>query len=111
MADLKKIGDILVLIGALIGLLEGILTILGASVVNVLGDLLGALGGLVMGIIAILFALIALVNSGFLKIKALDFGKTNKFLIVLIVGVLMIVFASTIGGLLVVIGAILWIVK
>ena len=108
MADLKKIGDILVLIGALVGLLEGILNISSASVVNVLGDLLGALGGLVMGIIAILFALIALVNSGFLKIKALDFGKTNKFLIVLIIGVLMIVFASTIGGLLVVIGAILW---
>ncbi len=108
MADLKKIGDILVLIGALIGILEGILSIIGPPLVNLLGDLLGALGGLVMGIIAILFSLIALVNSGFLKIKALDFGKTNKFLVVLIIGVLMIVFASTLGGILVIVGAILW---
>ena len=109
MADLKKIGDILVLIGALIGLLEGILTILNTGTeFGLLGTVLGFLGGLVIGIIAILFSLIALVNSGFLKIKALDFGKTNKFLVCLIIGILMIVFASTLGGILVVVGAILW---
>ncbi len=108
MADLSKIGDILVLIGGIIGILEGILTIMGGSVFNVLGDLLGALGGLVLGILGIVFSLIALVNSGFLKIPALDFGKTNKFLIVLIMGVLMVVFASTLGGILVIVGAILW---
>ena len=111
MADLKKIGDILVLIGALIGILEGILTMIGASVISVLGDFLGALGPIVSGILGILFALIVLVNSGFIKISALDFGKTNKFLIVLIMGVLMVVFASTIGGILAIVGAILWIVK
>ncbi len=65
------------LIGVLIGMLGGILTIIGPPLVNVLGNILSAQGGLVMGLIEILFALIALVNSGFLKIKALDFGKTK----------------------------------
>jgi len=73
--------------------------------VNPLG---GFLDALVIGILAILFSLIALVNSGFLKISALDFGKTNKFLVVLIVGILMVLFASDFGGILVIIGAILW---
>ena len=105
MAELGKIGDILVLIGALIGLLQGVLMILGfgVSFIN-----LAFLDGWLMGIIAIVFSLIALVNSGFLKISALDFGKQNKFIVVLIIGILMLVFASDLGGILVIIGAILW---
>ncbi len=109
MADLKKIGDLLVLLGAIVGIIQGILWLIPGgptfSFVTVLGDVLG---GLVVGILAILFSLIALVNSGFLKIKALDFGKTNKFIVVLIIGILMVLFASDLGGVLVIIGAILW---
>ena len=110
MADLKKIGDLLVLLGALIGLIQGILLLIPGlgftfGFVNILG---GFLDAIIIGILAILFSLIALVNSGFLKISALDFGKTNKFLVVLIVGILMVLFASDLGGLLVIIGAILW---
>ncbi|MHA1576944.1 MAG: hypothetical protein ACTSU3_06250 [Candidatus Thorarchaeota archaeon] len=105
MAELNKIGDILVLIGALVGLIQGAAMILGTpfGFVN-----LGFLDPLIMGIIAILFSLIALVNSGFLKISALDFGKQNKFIVVLIIGILMLMFASDFGGILVIIGAILW---
>ena len=110
MADLKKIGDLLVLLGALIGLIQGILLLVPGlgftfGYVNILG---GFLDAIVIGILAILFSLIALVNSGFLKISALDFGKTNKFLVVLIIGILMVVFASDFGGILVIIGTILW---
>ena len=110
MADLKKIGDLLVLLGALIGLIQGILLLIpgvGFTIgfVNPLG---GVLDVLIIGILAILFSLIALVNSGFLKIKALDFGKQNKFLVVLIIGILMVLFASDFGGILVILGAILW---
>ena len=107
MADLKKIGDLLVLLGALVGLIQGILLIMGTAFafVNVLA---GFLDPLVLGILAILFSLIALVNSGFLKISALDFGKTNKFIVVLLMGILMILFASDLGGILVILGAILW---
>ena len=105
MADLGKIGDILVLLGGIVGIIEGILTFLGTPIFSAGGLFLD---GWIMGILGILFALIALVNSGFLKISALDFGKKNKFLVCLIIGVIMIVFASTLGGILVVIGAILW---
>ncbi|MHA1925116.1 MAG: hypothetical protein ACXABV_00370 [Candidatus Thorarchaeota archaeon] len=107
MADLKKIGDLLVLLGALVGLIQGILLVLGTpfGFVNLLA---GFLDPLIMGVLAILFSLIALVNSGFLKISALDFGKTNKFIVVLIIGILMILFTSDLGGILVILGAILW---
>ena len=109
MADLKKIGDLLVLLGALVGLIQGILWLIpGAMPIGYVNLLGGFLDGIVIGILAILFSLIALVNSGFLKISALDFGKTNKFLVVLIIGILMVMFASDFGGILVIIGAILW---
>ena len=109
MSDLKKIGDLLVLIGALVGLIQGILLAAGLGfTVGYFNPLGGFLGGLVVGILGILFSLIALVNSGFLKISALDFGKTNKFIVVLIVSILMVLFASDFGGILVIIGAILW---
>lgn len=110
LADLKKIGDLLVLLGAIIGLIQGILLLLPDlgftfGFVNLLG---GYLDAFILGILAIVFSLIALVNSGFLKISALDFGKTNKFIVVLIIGVLMVLFASDLGGILVILGAILW---
>jgi hypothetical protein len=110
MADLKKIGDLLVLLGAIIGIIQGILWLIpGGTTFSFVTFLGGVLGSLVLGILAILFSLIALVNSGFLKIKALDFGKTNKFIVVLIIGILMVLFASDIGGILVILGAIFWV--
>lgn len=108
MADLKKIGNLLVLLGGIVGIIEGIMQILligGSGFINPLGAILGPF---VTGVLGILFSLIALVNSGFIKIPALDFGKKNKFIVVLIIGVLMLLFASNLGGILVVIGAILW---
>ena len=109
MADLKKIGDLLVLLGAIVGIIQGILWLIpGMTTISYINPLGSTLGGVVVGILAILFSLIALVNSGFLKIKALDFGKTNKFIVVLIIGILMVLFASDFGGILVIIGAILW---
>jgi len=104
-SDLKKIGDLLILIGGLIGLIQGILLVLGMpfTILPGLGDF--GLGNLVWGILAILFSLIALVNSGFIKISALEFS--NKWLVVLIMGILMYLFSSGLGGVLVIIGAIL----
>jgi hypothetical protein len=110
MSDLHKIGDILILIGGIIGLIEGILAILGwAPFLPTLGW--GAYGvtGMIVGILGIIFSLIALVNSGTIKIKALEFS--NKWLIVLIMGILMYLFASGIGGILVIIGSLLLLIK
>jgi hypothetical protein len=105
-SDLKKIGDLLILLGGIIGLIQGILQIVGMpfSILPGLGTDFG-LGSLVWGILAILFSLIALVNSGFIKISALEFS--NKWLVVLIMGILMYLFSSGLGGVLVIIGAIL----
>lgn len=109
MSDLKKIGDILILLGGIVGLIEGILTVLGLPYLAFLPYVAFGLGALVTGILGILFSLIALVNSGTIKIKALEFS--NKWLIVLIMGILMYLFASGLGGILVIIGSLLLLVK
>ncbi len=105
MADLKKIGDLLILIGGIVGLIEGILIVLGLDFLAFLPGIAWGFGGLIIGILGILFSLIALVNSGTIKISALEFS--NKWLVVLIMGILMYLFSSRIGGALVIIGAIL----
>ena len=104
MADLKKIGELLVLLGGIVGLIEGILVVLGMGLTILPGLDFGL--GIIGGILGILFSLIALVNSGFIKIPALEFA--NKWLIILIMGILMYLFASGFGGILVIIGAILF---
>jgi len=109
MSDLHKIGDILILIGGIIGLIEGILTVLGLPYLAFLPYANFGLGGLITGILGIIFSLIALVNSGAIKIKALEFS--NKWLIVLIMGILMYLFASGLGGILVIIGSLLLLIK
>ena len=105
MADLKKIGDLLILLGGIVGLIEGILTVLGLPYLAFLPYVAFGLDALVTGILGILFSLIALVNSGVIKISALEFS--NKWLVILIMGILMYLFASGLGGILVIIGAIL----
>lgn len=109
MSDLTKIGDLLILIGGIVGLIEGILTVLGLSYLAFLPTVAWGLGGLITGILGIIFSLIALVNSGTIKINALEFS--NKWLIVLIMGILMYLFASGLGGILVIIGSLLLLVK
>jgi len=108
MSDLNKIGSLLVLIGGIIGLIQGILMIIGSpfSVFPGLGDF--GLGSLVMGILLILFSLVALASSGAVNISALSFG--NNWVVILVVGILMYVFGSDLGGILVIIGAILWLI-
>ena len=108
MADLKKIGELLVLLGGIVGLIEGILLIVGYPIAILPGIGWSDFGiaDLIVGILGILFSLIALVNSGFIKMKALEFK--NKWIVILIMGILMYLFASRFGGILVIIGAILF---
>jgi hypothetical protein len=109
MANLKKIGDLFVLLGGIVGIIQGVLMFLpgGGYGYDFISDYFVGMEWLV-GILAILFSFIVLVNSGFIKISALDFGKKNKFVVVLIVSILMIVAAATWGGLLALLGVILW---
>jgi hypothetical protein len=106
MSDLKKIGSLLVLIGGIIGVIQGILMIIGSpfSLLPGLGDF--GLGALISGILLIIFSLIALSSSGAINISALSFG--SNWVVILIMGILMYVFGSGLGGILVIIGAILF---
>ncbi len=106
MANLKEISKWLVIIGGVVGLLQGILTIIGGSIslITVL-----TLNPLIMGIIAILISLVVLATSGVVNIPALKFD--NNWIILLILGILLFVFASDIAGILVIIGAILLVVE
>ncbi len=105
-SDMTKISGILVVIGGLLCLLYGILNIIGApfGILPGLG-LGGILGGLIIGIIQIILGLVALATSGFVNIPALKLEK--NWIILLILGIVMYLFAAGLPGILVIIGAIL----
>ncbi len=106
MADLKEISKWLVVIGGLLGLLEGILRILGYGI---FGGGIFILDGLIMGVIAIVLALIALATSGIVNIPALKFDY--NWIVLIILGILMYIFGSGLGGILIILGAILMLIK
>ncbi|MFX1260460.1 MAG: hypothetical protein ACFFAZ_00090 [Promethearchaeota archaeon] len=109
MANLKEFGELLVLLGGIVGLILGISQALnlGTFGIGIWG--IGILGYLVEGIILILLSLIVLATSGVLNIPALKFD--NNWFVLLIFGILMLLFRGGIGALLVIIGAILYVVK
>jgi hypothetical protein len=110
MADLKKIGQLLVLLGGIVGLLFGILMALNMGFVLLPGvGLVGFIGSLVTGVILILLSLIVLATSGVVDIPALKFD--NNWIVILILGILMYIFGGDLGAILVIIGAILYVVK
>lgn len=91
------------------GLIEGILTILGWGIAFIgLGGIFPGIG-VVLGAIAIVLSLVALATSGVVDIKALK--MENNWIILLILGILIFIFGSNIGGVLVLIGAILLLLK
>ena len=110
MADLKKIGQLLVLLGGIVGLLFGILIAMNMGFVLLPGvGLVGFIGSLVTGVILILLSLIVLATSGVVDIPALKFD--NNWIVLLILGILMYIFGGDLGAILVIIGAILYVVK
>jgi hypothetical protein len=109
MADMKEISKWLVIIGGIVGLIEGVLTILGMGFAFVgLGGFIPGMG-LVFGAIAIVLSLVALATSGVVDIKALK--MENNWIILLILGILIFIFGSNLGGVLVLVGAILLLLK
>lgn len=101
-----KIGELLCLIGGLLGLLYGILQILGMGFAFLPGlGIGGILGGLITGIILIIISLVVLTTSGVINIPALKLEK--NWIIMLILGILLYVFGGGLPGVLVIVGAIL----
>lgn len=109
LASMKEISKWLVILGGIVGLIEGILTILGWGIAFIgLGGIFPGIG-VVLGAIAIVLSLVALATSGVVDIKALK--MENNWIILLILGILIFIFGSNIGGVLVLIGAILLLLK
>ncbi len=110
-SDFEKVGMLLIILGGIIGLLYGILTILERpfGYYNPFPQLSSILGVLVYGIIQILLSLIILATSGAVKIPALKLSK--NWLVILILGILLVLFYADLPGILVIIGAILLALK
>ncbi|HDD67255.1 MAG TPA: hypothetical protein ENG31_01365 [Candidatus Thorarchaeota archaeon] len=104
--DTTKVGEILVILGGIVGLLYGILNVLNVGMILFPGPgLIGYLGNLVIGVIQIVISLIVLATSGVVKIPALKMDK--NWVVMLILGIVLYLFGAGLPGVLVIIGAIL----
>ncbi len=109
MSDLKEISKLLVLIGGILGLIYGILTLIDSPFGLFGFNLIGTLDGLIIGIIQILISLIVLATSGVVSISFLKFD--SNWIVYLILGIVMVVVGLGLPGILVIIGAILLLIK
>ncbi|MDO8055869.1 MAG: hypothetical protein Q6361_03330 [Candidatus Hermodarchaeota archaeon] len=107
--QLQKIGELLVLIGAIVALIFGILEIIGLGTFGLgiwsVGSVLPGFG-IILGIILIIFSLITLATSGVIKFP---WKFEKNWVMLLILGIILIIFGGGIGAVLVIIGAILMI--
>ena len=110
-SDYQRMGELLVVLGAIVSFFFGILHILsfGAWVSFLpsvdLSSLLGGFENIGRGLILIVVSTITLATSGTVNLPALQLEKNWAVLIVL--GALMYIFGGTLGGILVFIGAIM----
>jgi hypothetical protein len=109
MAKMKEISKWFVIIGGIVGLIEGVLRIMNSGFAVFSLDLYFAGMNLVFGAIAILLSLIALATSGIVDIKALK--MEYNWVILLILGILIFICGSNIGGVFVLVGSILLLLK
>jgi hypothetical protein len=113
--NMKELSRIFVIIGGILGLIYGIISVLGA-VASGLAWLVFlpapfTIPGLelVWGIVLIILSLIALATSGVVSISMLKMD--NNWIILIIIGILMYVFGGGLAAILVIIGAILLLLK
>ncbi|MFW9907053.1 MAG: hypothetical protein ACFFEF_00645 [Candidatus Thorarchaeota archaeon] len=110
-SDTYLVGQLLVVFGAIVSFIFGVLYLLNVGVgvtflpsLNLAG-ILGAITNFLLGIILVILSLITLATYGIIKIPTITFERNQ--LVLLILGVAMYVFGGTLGGVLVVIGSIL----
>ncbi len=104
----NRVGEILAILGGLLGLLYGILDVLGGGFAILPGlglGLGGILGSVIIGIIVIIISLVILATSGVVNIPMLKVGQS--WIIMIILGILLYIFGAGLPGILVIIGAIL----
>ncbi|MBD3157258.1 MAG: hypothetical protein GF309_00590 [Candidatus Lokiarchaeota archaeon] len=109
----QEFGNLLVVMGGIIGLIYGLLDILGwgtsiAGEFSILGPILGPAANIVLGIVGIVVALIILATSGMVDIPALKMEK--NWIILVILGIVLAILDAYIPGIIVIIGALLTVV-
>jgi len=115
MSNLSGIAKILAIIGGILSIYGGVMKIIGkaglTSFINLafLADLGATLGNILFGIIAIVIGLLILISSGVVKSKKTNLGFNG--VVLLILGILALVLASELGGILTIVAAILMFLK
>jgi hypothetical protein len=114
MSNLKGIAKILAIIGGILSIYGGVMKILGKSGLTQFIDLsflsfLAGLTGIVLGIIAIVIGLLILISSGVVSSKKANLGFNG--VVLLILGILALLFASELGGILTIVAAVLMFLK
>ena len=106
MAKNEGLAKILAIIGGIVIVVEGVLGMLGKAFSSFVKlEFLGDLGIIVYGIIAIVIGLLILISTGVLGSKKAKIGFNG--VIILVLGILGFIFGSNLGGVLVIIAAIL----
>ena len=103
MAKYKSTGELIVVIGGIVGLILGLLALLGYG--WTLGYGIGGMLGWLAGVLQIIVALIILATSGKINIKILKMEKNA--LILLILGIVLWLVGGELGGIITIIGAII----
>jgi hypothetical protein len=106
-SEIKNIGRILALLGALVCVIWGILAILGAAPHIAQFYIVPGLTGLIYGIILIILGLIIFASYGLLNIS-LKFKVS--WLMLLIIGIVAYIFGGDLGAVLLILAAIVYLI-
>jgi len=114
MSNLKGIAKILAIIGGILCIIAGVFKIIGGGGIPSFFELsflsfLGGLEGIVLGIIAIVIGLLILISSGVVGSKKAKLGFNG--VVLLILGILALMFADQLGGILTIVAAVLMFLK
>lgn len=112
-SDTYMVGQLLVVFGAIVTFVFGVLYLLNVGVgvtflpsLDLLG-ILGTLNNLVVGILLVIISLVTLATFGVLNIPRIKLEK--NILVLFLLGVVSYLIGGTLGGVLVIIGSILMI--
>jgi hypothetical protein len=108
--EIKNIGRILTLLGALVCLVFGILRIIGTPYVLALPPLVAlpaAIANIVMGILLIILSLIVFASYGLVDISV---KFKVSWIMVLIIGIIAWLFGGDIGAVLIILGGIVYLI-
>jgi len=106
-SEIKNIGRILALLGALVCLIFGILAIIGSSIHIAQFYVISGLTGIIYGIILIILALIVLASYGIIDLS-LKFKVS--WVMILIIGIVAYLFGGDLGAILLILSAIVYLI-